>query len=161
MDGCPDSDDDGIPDPEDRCPQKFGPASNEGCPPAEEEPLVEIETERLSLKDAIQFETGKDTIEPSSYKVLNEIASVLGAHAELGKVRVEGHTDNVGSARYNKDLSDRRARSVVVYLSAKGVARERLVPQGFGLERPIADNRTALGRAKNRRVEFTIVEEKR
>lgn len=161
LDGCPDTDGDGIPDREDRCPTKPGPASNDGCPIGDDEPLVEIQTERLSLKDAIQFDTGKDSIRPESFKVLNEIAAVLGAHAELGKVRVEGHTDNVGSARYNKDLSDRRARAVVLYLSGRGVARERLVPQGFGLERPVADNRTALGRAKNRRVEFTIVEEKR
>jgi outer membrane protein OmpA-like peptidoglycan-associated protein len=162
LDGCPDRDGDGIPDPEDRCPDKPGPASLDGCPPGEEEPLVEIETERLSLKDAIQFDTGKDTIAPASFKVLDEIASVLASHAELGRIRVEGHTDNVGAAAYNKDLSERRAAAVVRYLAAKkGVGRARLVPQGFGLERPIADNKTALGRAKNRRVEFTIVSEKR
>lgn len=161
LDGCPDRDGDQIPDREDRCPDRPGPASADGCPPGEEEPLVEIETERLSLKDAIQFDTGKDTITRASFKVLDEIAGVLASHPELGRIRVEGHTDNVGAAGYNKDLSERRARAVVHYLSGKGVGRERLAPQGFGLERPIADNRTALGRAKNRRVEFTIVSEKR
>ena len=161
LDGCPDRDGDGIPDNEDRCPDRPGPASSDGCPPGEEEPLVEIETERLSLKDAIQFDTGKDTITRASFKVLDEIAGVLGAHPEIGRVRVEGHTDNVGAAAYNKDLSERRARAVAHYLSGKGIGRERLVPEGFGLERPIANNRTALGRAKNRRVEFTIVTEKR
>ncbi|HEY6098310.1 MAG TPA: OmpA family protein [Anaeromyxobacter sp.] len=157
LDGCPDADSDTIPDREDKCPRQAGPAQNEGCPVAEEEPVVEIETERLSLRDAINFDTGKDTIKKESYRVLDEIASVLKAHGEIARVRVEGHTDNVGSASYNKDLSQRRANSVAVYLASRGVARERLVPVGFGFERPVASNATALGRAKNRRVEFTIL----
>jgi outer membrane protein OmpA-like peptidoglycan-associated protein len=157
LDGCPDRDGDGIPDREDRCPDKPGPAQNDGCPVAQEEPVVEIETERLSLKDAITFDTGKDTIRQESHRVLEEIAAILQAHREIQRVRVEGHTDNVGSASYNKDLSQRRANAVVAYLVAKGVARDRLVPVGYGFERPIASNATALGRAKNRRVEFTIL----
>jgi outer membrane protein OmpA-like peptidoglycan-associated protein len=157
LDGCPDRDSDTIPDREDRCPKEAGPAQNEGCPVAEEEPVVEIETERLSLRDAINFDTGKDTIKRESHRVLDEIASILKAHSEIGRVRVEGHTDNVGSASYNKDLSQRRANSVVEYLASRGVARERLAPVGFGFERPVASNATALGRAKNRRVEFTIL----
>jgi outer membrane protein OmpA-like peptidoglycan-associated protein len=159
LDGCPDKDDDAIPDREDKCPDRAGPATSDGCPPAEEEPLVEIETERLSLKDAIQFDTGKDTIRRQSFPVLDEIAGILSAHREIAKIRVEGHTDDVGSATYNKDLSERRAQSVVRYLVAKGVDRGRLVAAGFGEERPIAPNKTALGRAKNRRVEFTILDE--
>ena len=70
---------------------------------------------------------------------------------------IEGHTDATGSADYNKDLSQRRAAAVVEYLVSKGVARGRLVPVGYGFERPVASNATALGRAKNRRVEFTIL----
>jgi outer membrane protein OmpA-like peptidoglycan-associated protein len=72
---------------------------------------------------------------------------------------VEGHTDNVGNAAYNKDLSARRAASVVRYLVGKGIAPSRLVAAGYGFEQPIASNKTALGRAKNRRVAFTILEE--
>jgi outer membrane protein OmpA-like peptidoglycan-associated protein len=159
LDGCPDKDDDSIPDREDKCPDRPGPATSDGCPPAEEEPLVEIETERLSLKDAIQFDTGKDTIRTQSFTVLDEIASILAAHREIDRIRVEGHTDDVGSASYNKDLSERRAESVVRYLVSKGIARKRLVAAGFGEERPVAPNKTALGRAKNRRVEFTILGE--
>jgi outer membrane protein OmpA-like peptidoglycan-associated protein len=158
--GCPDRDGDGIPDKDDKCPDQPGPAQNDGCPVAEGEPLVEIETERLSLKDAIHFDTAKDTIKQESFKILDQVAELLKQHAELKKVRVEGHTDNVGSGPYNKDLSHRRARSVVRYLVERGgVPARRLEAEGFGFERPVASNATAVGRAKNRRVEFTILGE--
>jgi outer membrane protein OmpA-like peptidoglycan-associated protein len=158
MDGCPDRDSDFIPDPEDRCPDEPGPAQNEGCPVRG--PVVELTTERLSLKDAIHFDTDRATIKPESSPVLDAIAAVIRDHPELRRVRVEGHTDNTGSAVYNRDLSLRRARSVVQALVQRGISADRLAYQGFGLDRPVADNRTALGRAKNRRVEFTILEEK-
>jgi OmpA-OmpF porin, OOP family len=157
LDGCPDSDGDGIPDREDRCPHDPGPAENDGCPVKVDETAVEIETERLSVKDSIQFDSGKDTIKRQSFPILDQVAKLLSEHTELKKIRVEGHTDNIGSASYNRDLSERRAASVVRYLVGKGVARARLEPAGFGFERPIASNATALGRAKNRRVEFRIV----
>lgn len=160
LDGCPDLDKDEIPDREDRCPKEPGPVQNNGCPVREDEPLVEIETERLSLKDAIHFDTGKDSIKPESFRILDEVATLIGSHPELARIRVEGHTDNVGSASYNKDLSERRATSVVRYLVGKGIARSRLEPQGYGFERPVASNATAVGRARNRRVEFTILGEK-
>jgi outer membrane protein OmpA-like peptidoglycan-associated protein len=89
--------------------------------------------------------------------VLDQVAALITQHAELKLIQVEGHTDNVGAAQYNKDLSARRAASVVRYLVAKGVAPERLRAVGFGYDKPIASNETALGRARNRRVEFTIV----
>lgn len=159
LDGCPDRDGDLIPDREDRCPREPGPAENEGCPVEPDEPVVQIERERLSLKDSIQFDTGRDTIKQESFKLLDDVARLLVAHPELDRIRVEGHTDNVGAAAYNKDLSERRAASVVRYLVGKGVEKERLEPAGFGFERPIASNATALGRARNRRVEFTLVAE--
>ncbi|HEY6101412.1 MAG TPA: OmpA family protein [Anaeromyxobacter sp.] len=159
LDGCPDTDGDGIPDREDRCPREPGPPENDGCPVKVGEAVVEIQTERLSLKDSIQFDSGRDTIKRQSFAVLDEVARLLSEHRELKRIRVEGHTDNVGPAAYNKDLSERRATSVVRYLVAKGVTRDRLQPAGFGFERPIASNGTALGRAKNRRVEFRIVVE--
>jgi OmpA-OmpF porin, OOP family len=158
MDGCPDRDGDFIPDPEDKCPDEPGPASNDGCPvPAG--PVVEIQTEKLSLKDSIYFDTAKATIKPQSDHVLDAIATLLVDHAELRRVRVEGHTDDVGSAPHNKDLSQRRAASVVKALVQRGIAAGRLTAEGYGFDRPIADNGTALGRAKNRRVEFTILDE--
>jgi OmpA-OmpF porin, OOP family len=161
QDGCPDRDGDGIPDPQDRCPDAPGPAENDGCPARDDEPLVEIETERLSLKDAIHFDTGLDSIKPESSRVLDAISSILNQHPELKRIQVEGHTDDVGGKAYNRDLSQRRAQSVVTALIQRGVSTDRLVARGFGFDRPIADNRNALGRAKNRRVEFTIVAEQR
>lgn len=157
LDGCPDRDRDEIPDREDACPDQRGPASTNGCPRPDDEPVVVIETERLSVRDAIQFDTAKDTLRAQSFPVLDAIATLLERHPDVKRVRVEGHTDDVGSATYNKDLSQRRANAVVRYLVGRGVARERLAPEGFGEEKPIAPNDTALGRAKNRRVEFTIL----
>ncbi len=159
MEGCPDRDGDGVPDIDDKCPDQPGPAKNDGCPPPPEQPPVEIETSRLSLKDAINFDTGRDTIRAESYHVLVEIATVLKAHPELKRIRVEGHTDNVGGRSYNLDLSRRRARAVVRALVQRGIPAGRLVPEGYGFERPVAPNTTALGRAKNRRVEFTILDQ--
>ncbi|HEX9050832.1 MAG TPA: OmpA family protein [Anaeromyxobacter sp.] len=159
LDGCPDADGDFIPDREDKCPHEPGPPENDGCPVAVDVPVVEIESEHLTLKDSIQFDTAKDTIKSPSFKVLDQVAKLVLDHPELKKIRVEGHTDNVGAAAYNKDLSERRAASVVRYLAEKGVPRERLTPAGYGFERPVASNATALGRAKNRRVEFRILTE--
>jgi outer membrane protein OmpA-like peptidoglycan-associated protein len=136
-----------------------GPAQNDGCPLAPEEPVVEIETTRLSLRDMIHFDVDKDTIKPESDHILDEIASILKAHAELSRIRIEGHTDNTGSRPYNLDLSMRRASSVVRALVRRGVPAGKLVAAGYGFDRPVASNATALGRAKNRRVEFTILGE--
>jgi outer membrane protein OmpA-like peptidoglycan-associated protein len=157
MDGCPDRDGDFIPDWQDKCPDEPGPATNDGCPLGEE-PLVELEAEKLSLKDAINFETGKDNILPKSDRILDSIAQILKANPDIPRVRVEGHTDNVGSAAYNKDLSQRRAQSVVNALVKRGIAVEKLLPVGYGFDRPVASNGDVLGRAKNRRVEFTILQ---
>jgi outer membrane protein OmpA-like peptidoglycan-associated protein len=120
---------------------------------------VEIGSKRILLNDSITFDTGKDTIKSESFALLDQVVKLLTDHPEMKHVRVEGHTDNVGGAAYNKDLSARRAASVARYLIGKGVAQSRLVPVGYGFEQPIASNATALGRAKNRRVVFTILDE--
>jgi OmpA-OmpF porin, OOP family len=159
LDGCPDRDGDGIPDREDRCPDQPGPATNDGCPLAEDEPVVTLDAKRVSLKEAISFDTDRDTIRMESFHVLDQVARLLVAHPELTHLRVEGHTDNVGAAAYNKDLSARRAAAVVRALVVRGVASSRLVAAGFGFERPVASNETALGRAKNRRVELVVLGE--
>lgn len=157
LDGCPDRDGDGIPDIDDDCPDQPGPAQNRGCPLPESEPLVELQSQRLSLNDSIGFDTGLDTIKPASYPVLNQVASLILEHPELKRIRIEGHTDNVGAAEYNKELSGKRAASVMRYLVNKGVVAGRLKAAGYGYDKPIASNETALGRIRNRRVEFTIV----
>jgi OOP family OmpA-OmpF porin len=158
LDGCPDRDGDGIPDPQDKCPDEPGPAENDGCPLPESEPLVELQSKRLSLNDSIHFDHDRDTIKPDSFNLLDQVAALINQHPELKLIRVEGHTDNVGAAAYNKDLSRRRALSVMRYLVGKAVQAGRLQAEGYGFDKPIATNETALGRAKNRRVEFTIVQ---
>jgi OOP family OmpA-OmpF porin len=101
----------------------------------------------------VQFDTGKATIRPESEKILAEVASMLAAQPQL-RLAVEGHTDNVGSASANKPLSQQRAQAVVNALAGKGVAGARLTAAGFGSDKPVADNATEAGRAKNRRVEL-------
>ncbi|MES1244154.1 MAG: OmpA family protein [Acidobacteriota bacterium] len=101
----------------------------------------------------IHFATGKAEILPESRPLIGEIAAMLAKHGAL-RVGIEGHTDNSGSPATNKPLSEARARSVVDALVAAGIDRGRLAPAGFGQDRPIADNRTEEGRAKNRRVEI-------
>jgi len=100
----------------------------------------------------INFDTGKSNIKPESMGIIEQIAAVLKAHPEL-KVSIEGHTDNVGTPQSNKTLSQQRARSVVNAVAQKGIAADRMTAVGWGQEKPVADNRSEEGQAKNRRVE--------
>ncbi len=101
----------------------------------------------------IHFDTGKSTIKPESEPIIEQIVKLLKENSDL-KLSVEGHTDNVGDAKSNLKLSDDRAKSVVAALTKSGVAASRLSAAGFGQDRPVADNRSEEGRAKNRRVEL-------
>jgi len=159
--GCPilDSDGDGINDPQDACPTVPGPANPDpeknGCPPAR------IEKDQIVITERVEFKTDSAELLGSSTGILTAVMNILKEHTELKRVLVEGHTDNVGGARYNKGLSERRARSVVKWLVEHGVEPHRLLDAGIGLERPIDTNETSAGRQKNRRVEFHILEGKR
>jgi OOP family OmpA-OmpF porin len=155
-DGCPDTDGDEVPDNEDDCPDQFGPPENNGCP-FDSPPYVFVESDRIRIKGNVLFETGSAVIQKRSYPLLDEVATVLRKNPTLGPVRIEGHTDNRGARALNMGLSDKRARSVLEYLVSKGIDRKRLSSEGFGFDRPIATNDTALGRAKNRRVDFRLV----
>lgn len=156
--GCParDTDQDGVIDERDSCPTVPGPEQNDGCPEKEKKSLVKITDRKLEIKDAVYFDTGKATIKPKSFPLLDQMATVISEHPEIAHVRVEGHTDNRSGREYNLRLSQARAESVRQYLIGKGVAPERLAAQGFGFDRPVADNATAEGRALNRRTEFII-----
>ena len=101
----------------------------------------------------INFDTGKSTIKAESQPIVKQVVDMMNAHPEL-KIAVEGHTDSAGSPASNKALSDQRARAVMAAITALGVAPARLSAAGFGQERPVADNATEDGRAKNRRVEL-------
>lgn len=101
----------------------------------------------------VLFDFNKATLQPASDAVLQQVANLLVANKTL-KLEVQGHTDNVGNDAYNQKLSEDRAHSVVVWLTAHGVAAARLASKGFGKTMPVADNSTEAGRAKNRRVEI-------
>lgn len=101
----------------------------------------------------INFDTGKATMRPESKPIIAQIAEMLKANPGL-IVSVEGHTDNVGTPASNKTLSDQRAKTVVAAIVAEGIDAKRLSALGHGQDKPIADNKTEEGRAKNRRVEL-------
>ncbi len=150
--GCDlDTDGDAVPDYLDACPYVPGLPENKGCPE------VKREVRQLLQKamQGIEFETGKATIKQKSYPLLNQIAQIFIENTNY-IVEVQGHTDNTGKAAVNQALSEKRANAVRDYLIEKGVDFQRLTAVGYGPDRPIADNSTKAGRAKNRRVEFNI-----
>ncbi|GAB4288222.1 MAG: hypothetical protein Kow0090_00380 [Myxococcota bacterium] len=164
-DGCPDSDSDGIPDHLDKCPDVAEDKNNyeddDGCPEGgkEEKEKQEVIKKFSGVLEGINFLTGKATLTEDSKKFLNTVADKLKAHPTL-KVTIEGHTDSVGSDKANQRLSQQRAESVRTYLIGRGVKAGNVKAIGYGEAKPIADNKTAEGRAKNRRIEFKIEEQK-
>ena len=155
--GCPlDTDGDGILDTDDACPKVPGPKNADpkknGCP------LVIVTATAIQITESVKFKFNSAELLKESDGILEAVRIVLEAHPEIVKLRVEGHTDNVGIADYNKQLSGRRAASVMKWMSDHKVDKNRLVAAGFGMEQPIGDNTTDEGRANNRRVAFTILE---
>lgn len=150
--GCPDRDGDGVADADDKCPDVPGPASNKGCPEIKEE----VKKRLAFAAKAIQFETGKAVIKPVSFKILDEVASILKEYPYYD-VNVEGNTDNVGKPEANLKLSKERAAAAVAYLVGKGIPASRMVAEGYGDTKPVGDNKTAAGRAQNRRVDFNLL----
>ncbi|MBD3391608.1 MAG: OmpA family protein [Chitinivibrionales bacterium] len=148
-DGCPDDDNDGdgVMDEWDQCPNTAGVKEAKGCPKAKE-----IQRGRLILK-GVHFESGKATLTPNSFMILNEVFESLKAWPEV-KIEIRGYTDSIGSATLNQKLSQARAESVMEYIVGKGIDRSRIRAIGMGEADPIASNQTAQGRAKNRRVEI-------
>src|SRR6202012_4951149 len=115
-----------------------------GCPKAR------IERDQSVITERGEFETDRAKRLESSNCILIAVMNILKEHNELTKVLVEGHTDNVGGAVYNKGLSERRAKSVVKWLVDHGIAATRLLDAGCGLTRPSSSNNKALGRQRNR-----------
>lgn len=110
------------------------------------------------ITQGIYFDTGKATLKPQSTPTLLELVATMEEHPDL-HLRIEGHTDNTGSDAVNEPLSQDRAEAVMAYLTARGIAAERLEAAGYGAERPVASNDSSEGRAQNRRVEVHVVEQ--
>ena len=149
--GCPDTDGDGVFNNIDKCPDVAGTVASKGCPEIKKEVVQKI---ALAAK-GINFENGKAVITASSFKSLDDLATLLNSYPGAS-VEIQGHTDNNGAADANKTLSQDRANAVKRYLSAGGVAEARMTAVGYGQEMPIADNATPAGKAKNRRVDFKL-----
>jgi OOP family OmpA-OmpF porin len=142
--GCPiDSDGDGVPDYLDKCPNtpKGATVDARGC---------------WTYAAVVMYDFNSAEIKSEAFPMLDEAVLILKKNPEM-KVEIDGHTDNIGSAAYNMNLSERRAKSIMKYFVDKGVAAERLTTKGFGFTKPAASNDTKQGRAKNRRVELTPV----
>ena len=156
--GCADTDGDGIPDPDDACPDEprpvdEDPEASDGCP----QPAFVVGAE-LKIDQRVEFDDGKARIQEGSLSALDDVVAALIDAPYIRSLEIQGHTDNVGPADYNRRLSQSRASAVADYLVSKGVARERLVPQGYGETTPLFTNRTAMGREANRRVQFVVLE---
>ncbi|WP_300570794.1 OmpA family protein [Flavobacterium sp.] len=147
--GCPDTDGDGVPDIDDRCPNTKGNIANKGCPEITKEDIKKI----TYIGSKIFFENNSDKLKVASLDQLDELAKILNRY-EGAYLIIEGHTDSNGSDEFNKTLSQKRTESVRAYLISKGIAESRLTGLGLGESKPIATNKTSLGRAKNRRVEL-------
>jgi len=151
--GCPipDTDGDGVNDEEDKCINEKGPASNFGCPVISEEIIKRV---NLAAKNVF-YATASAKLLSKSYPKLNDVVAILNENPSY-KVQIDGHTDSQGKDDYNQTLSDDRAASVKAYLESKGIDAGRISSTGYGETTPVADNNTAAGRAKNRRVEMTL-----
>jgi OmpA-OmpF porin, OOP family len=160
-DGCPedDYDFDGIADAADKCPLESeiinGTDDADGCPD-QGATLVELKAERIEIKEKVYFKTGSDEIDERSFGLLRQIAALLTNHKEVSKIRIEGHTDDVGEDAFNLQLSRQRAEAVRGYLVREGITVDRMEAIGHGEAKPIASNKSKLGREMNRRVEFLV-----
>lgn len=152
-DGCPelDNDGDGIPDTSDRCPNEPGPADEQGCPRVYRD--VEVTSTGIVIHQTIFFELDRAVIRPVSFPILDTVAQVMRDFPDV-RVEVQGHTDSQGRDDYNLRLSQERAEAVRQYLEGRGIDGARMTARGYGETLPIDSNRTAPGRARNRRVEF-------
>lgn len=169
-----DFDGDGVPDETDDCPTDAGKADNNGCPsiapPSKAPPdskladlpapgWVEFRSGYIAILRPLLFKSGSAELLPSADPVLDALAKTIRHHVPQGKhIKVRGHTDDRGKKEANVALSKARAAAVVERLAGLGVPRERLSSDGVGPVAPIATNKTAVGRAQNRRVDVLVLD---
>jgi outer membrane protein OmpA-like peptidoglycan-associated protein len=152
--GCPwpDTDGDGVLDKDDKCPTVKGTVANNGCPEMTEEQVIKLN----AYAKTILFNSGKSSFKQETYPVLVSITAILKEFPS-SKFSIEGHTDSDGKDAMNQTLSEERAGAVRTYLIENGIASDRLTSSGFGESKPIDTNKTAKGKANNRRVEVKLV----
>jgi len=151
--GCPvpDTDGDGVNDEEDKCPTVPGVPENQGCPAIKEELKNKVDFAARN----ILYTTNSYKLLPGSNKGLNEVVKILQSDNNL-KLSIDGYADSTGTAEKNQTLSEKRANAVKDYFVKKGIDASRITTTGHGQDMPIADNKTAAGRKKNRRVEMKL-----
>lgn len=147
--GCPvpDRDHDGVNDELDKCPDEAGPAENQGCPVVKAAILKRAQI----LAASIMFDNNSSVLTKNSYPAIRELADSLKTNPDMNLL-IEGHTDNTGKPAYNMELSLERANAVKKVLLSQGIVETRIQVKGYGDTRPVADNQTRAGKAKNRRV---------
>jgi outer membrane protein OmpA-like peptidoglycan-associated protein len=158
--GCPDPDrdHDGIPDRIDVCADDPGVKEERGC--AKKYKMVVVKRDKIEIKKQIKFASGSaKIIGKESFTILDDVAQAMRDMPTIKKIRIEGHTDSVGKAVNNMKLSQARADAVMAQLLKRDIDPGRMQAVGYGVEKPIASNLTAKGRAENRRTEFNIVEQ--
>lgn len=154
--GCPwpDTDNDGVLDKDDLCPNVPGTAANRGCPEVTEEVIKRLN----EYARTILFNSGKATFKDETLPVLENMNRIFKEYPHA-RFSIEGHTDSDGSNSLNQTLSENRAAAVKNFLIENGIASDRLMSTGFGETKPIASNKTAKGKAQNRRVEVKLIKE--
>ena len=144
--GCADTDGDGIPDNLDKCPDVAGSTASNGCPEV---------LKGAILKKTVYFNIDESMVLAQYIIILNEVAAYMNENPDA-RLSVAGHTDSRESAEYNMRLSEKRADYVIDFLKKKGMKSTKVEKTFFGKNKPVADNKTAEGRALNRRVEIEI-----
>ena len=159
-DGCPeeDADLDRVVDPRDRCPLTAGSQTDADCAGCPEHACMARSGGAIEISERVEFETGSDVILPESEAVLRDVVSIVGTNAQIVRIRIEGHTDDVGDDADNMGLSRRRAASVMRWMTEHGIEAVRIEAWGCGEMHSLRSNASASGRRANRRVEFIIVE---
>jgi outer membrane protein OmpA-like peptidoglycan-associated protein/opacity protein-like surface antigen len=158
----PDNDNDGISDLADDCPNEpetFNDyQDNDGCPDQKPKPPLSFQPGKRLILDNISFQSGKTFLTEKTMKELDKVIETLKIQPEI-KIEIRGFTDSRGKASYNLNLSQLRAEAVRDYVINYGISFDRLKPIGYGEADPVATNKTAAGRVKNRRIEFYLLEQ--
>ena len=151
--GCPwpDKDNDGVPDDKDNCPEEVGTQENNGCPIVPSKFTEFIESD----KNNILFTVSSSQLDSDAKFTLNSVKILLDFYTKTS-ITIEGYASTDGSIDYNQKLSEERAMEIKNYLVSNNIAPERLSIIGYGESRPVANNSTTYGRAKNRRAQIKI-----